>query len=153
MRNPYEDLCVPEDAPAAAIAARFRALALLLHPDRGGDKALFARLSAAHDEVKTPQARARADARLRESRTAQVKTPPPASVVPADRRKAPDAPRRKAPGMSLRMPRVPTVASRRVPTPFSDITSTFARSRPQSEAPWWFLGGLLADIAWAERRR
>lgn len=46
----WQTLGVPPDADRASIAAAHRHLALVSHPDRGGDAATMARVNAARDE-------------------------------------------------------------------------------------------------------
>lgn len=49
--DPHAILGVPVGAPLEALRASFRAKALLLHPDQGGDTASFIALKRAYDTL------------------------------------------------------------------------------------------------------
>lgn len=60
--DPYVALGLPRDASEGDIRSAYRALALVHHPDRGGDPAAFQRATEAHDVLSDPARRARYDA-------------------------------------------------------------------------------------------
>lgn len=62
MINPYEVLQVDGDADLGTIRARYRGLAKTHHPDAGGDRDEWERLTLAHDVLTDPDRRARYDA-------------------------------------------------------------------------------------------
>jgi curved DNA-binding protein CbpA len=174
MRSPYADLGVAENASDAVIVARYREIARRLHPDvTGGDAQKSEQLktvTAAYNRLKNPSERARVDAELRNERLRKVTKAGTTSHTtvekPAPRRRR----RKKAVAKSVQRSRpsahrssvmYPAVARRpaaavptqRVPMPFSHLAASIARSRPKSETPWWTVGGIVADILWASRRR
>ena len=57
----YELLGVGEDASAQQVRAAFKQRAVQLHPDKGGDPALFAALREAYDTLADPERRAEYD--------------------------------------------------------------------------------------------
>lgn len=52
--NPYEVLDVPIDASAEEIRQRYRTLAQLHHPDKGGDEELFKQIKLAYEILSDP---------------------------------------------------------------------------------------------------
>jgi len=50
--TPYTLLHVTEDAPMAVIRAAYKALAVIHHPDRGGDTAKMAEITTAYDNIR-----------------------------------------------------------------------------------------------------
>ena len=58
----YDDLGVAADASAEAIKRAFRKKAHKAHPDKGGDKEEFQRVSKAYGILSSPESRARYDA-------------------------------------------------------------------------------------------
>lgn len=60
--DPYEVLGVARDATLDQIRARYRVLVKLAHPDKGGDREKWDRLTRAHEILTDPDRRARYDA-------------------------------------------------------------------------------------------
>jgi curved DNA-binding protein CbpA len=159
LENPYLILGVPEDASDAQIGQRFRELALGLHPDvaqtDGSER--FKRVAAVYNCLKSPQAREETDAKLREERRCVMEaqdqpSEPMPPAKPARRRRR----RKRAAGLRsplLNRPRAIMVKRRPPPTPFMDLASLIARTRPAPEAPWLLFLGAAADIWLATRRR
>ena len=52
-RDPYFVLGVPPSTPEDQVRARFKELALVTHPDQGGDEAAMRRLIAAYDRIRS----------------------------------------------------------------------------------------------------
>jgi hypothetical protein len=52
--NPYTDLDVPVDASLETIKQRYRTLAQMHHPDKGGDEELFKRIKLAYEILSDP---------------------------------------------------------------------------------------------------
>lgn len=93
-RDPYAVLQVRPDAHPTVLTAAYRALAALYHPDRNqspGAASQMRELNAAYASVRTPEARAATDERLR--------TPAPAAATKKSAKEPtqPDAPRRPGP--------------------------------------------------------
>lgn len=86
--NLYERLGVASDASAAEIKKAYRTLALESHPDKGGDRDAFDRLSEAYQTLSDTENRAAYDRTLREkanptasaTSTPQPSTPPPLAI-------------------------------------------------------------------------
>ena len=72
----YDDLGLPPSATADEIRTRYRELAMVAHPDHGGDPTVFRLLNEAYDVLGDPAAR-RAYDRRREGGPAP--TPQPSS--------------------------------------------------------------------------
>jgi curved DNA-binding protein CbpA len=60
----YDDLGLPRTAGANEIKERYRELALVVHPDRGGDAVMFRLLNEAYEVLGDPEARRTYDASL-----------------------------------------------------------------------------------------
>lgn len=60
----YDDLGLLPSATDDEIRARYRELAMVAHPDRGGDPVIFRLLTEAYDVLGTPATRQAYDARL-----------------------------------------------------------------------------------------
>jgi curved DNA-binding protein CbpA len=163
-RNPYRELGVAENAPDAAIAARYRSLAQQLHPDvSGGDPKKverFKHVTAAYNALKTPVSRARVDADLRSERQQQAAA---AAMEVLRRKRREAAEKNRAARRAKRAPRVVptyvpvvrpkrTTPARPAPTSFSQLAVAIARKRPRSETLWWVLGGAAADYLWTTSR-
>lgn len=89
MTDPYEVLGVPRGIADDALKRRWRELAREHHPDRGGDPAVFAELSAAWAVLSDPDWRARFDRHGPDATSAffdptlvERPTPPPRAVEP-----------------------------------------------------------------------
>ena len=52
--NPYTELDVPDDASLETIKQRYRTLAQMHHPDKGGDEELFKRIKLAYEILSDP---------------------------------------------------------------------------------------------------
>jgi curved DNA-binding protein CbpA len=52
--NPYTELDVPVDASLETIKQRYRTLAQMHHPDKGGDEELFKRIKLAYEVLSDP---------------------------------------------------------------------------------------------------
>jgi curved DNA-binding protein CbpA len=52
--NPYTELDVPVDASLETIKQRYRTLAQMHHPDKGGDEELFKRIKLAYEILSDP---------------------------------------------------------------------------------------------------
>ena len=52
--NPYTELDVPVDASLETIRQRYRTLAQMHHPDKGGDEELFKRIKLAYEVLSDP---------------------------------------------------------------------------------------------------
>jgi len=83
MSDLYAVLGVEKRATADEIKRAYRKQALVLHPDRGGDKAAFQRMQAAYDALSDPQKRAEYDATGRVSAEGQVHMPDLSSIFGA----------------------------------------------------------------------
>jgi DnaJ-class molecular chaperone len=158
MQNPYAELGVAENATDDQIGERYRALALEFHPDlAGGDDERFKHLTSAYNELKTREARSRTDDRLLEERRQRAEAEERFRQAVASFRATPkEGVRRSAQApwsQASRASNAIALKRRPVPTPFSDIGSSIARYRPPSEAAWWALAAVAADILWATRRR
>ncbi len=60
----YDDMGLPPSATDDEIRARYRELAMVAHPDRGGDPVVFRLLTEAYDVLGDPTARRAYDAEL-----------------------------------------------------------------------------------------
>jgi hypothetical protein len=59
--NPYTELDVPVDASLETIRQRYRTLAQMYHPDKGGDEELFKRIKLAYEILSDPVRRKQYD--------------------------------------------------------------------------------------------
>jgi curved DNA-binding protein CbpA len=59
--NPYTELDVPVDASLETIKQRYRTLAQMYHPDKGGDEELFKRIKLAYEILSDPVRRKQYD--------------------------------------------------------------------------------------------
>ena len=59
--NPYTELDVPVDASLETIKQRYRTLAQMHHPDKGGDEELFKRIKLAYEILSDPVRRKQYD--------------------------------------------------------------------------------------------
>ena len=59
--NPYTELDVPVDASLETIKQRYRTLAQMHHPDKGGDEELFKRIKLAYEILSDKEKRKRYD--------------------------------------------------------------------------------------------
>ena len=59
--NPYTELDVPVDASLETIKQRYRTLAQIHHPDKGGDEELFKRIKLAYEILSDPVRRKQYD--------------------------------------------------------------------------------------------
>ena len=59
--NPYTELDVPVDASLETIRQRYRTLAQMHHPDKGGDEELFKRIKLAYEILSDPVRRKQYD--------------------------------------------------------------------------------------------
>ncbi len=167
MVNPYIVLSVAEDVSDAEIGRRFRELARSFHPDIapiGGPD--FSTIGEAYSCLKSREARDETDTRLREERrrAADAEARPAEPTAPAKtarkkrrRRRADFLPTplvRRPPAFTFARRPAPTRFVRRPPPmPFTNLASTFARTRPASEERWWTILGAAADIWLATRCR
>lgn len=152
--NPYRDLGVPEDATYAVIGARYRALAREFHPDVSGGNLgkveRFKQVTAAYNALKTPVSRAKVDEDLRIERNLHaaataVRRRKPKNVAKPTRATPTAGRDRVVPSRASGRRPKPVRPNRPVPTSFIELGAAIARSRPQSEALWWILGGAAAE--------
>lgn len=59
--NPYTELDIPDDASLETIKQRYRTLAQMHHPDKGGDEELFKRIKLAYEILSDPVRRKQYD--------------------------------------------------------------------------------------------
>ena len=52
--NPYTELDVPVDASLETIRQRYRTLAQMYHPDKGGDEEMFKLIKLAYEILSDP---------------------------------------------------------------------------------------------------
>ena len=83
MADLYAALGVDKRASADEIKRAYRKKALVLHPDRGGDKAAFQRMQTAYDALSDPQKRAEYDATGRVSADGEMQMPDLSSIFGA----------------------------------------------------------------------
>jgi curved DNA-binding protein CbpA len=155
--NPYRLLGVAEDASAEQISSAYRRLARQYHPDAtGGDTRKaehFKLLSAAHHDLKDPSRRSQVDARLRRERPHTLDRRRPVGSQTGPGRVPPRWSRWSAPthrtGSRVSRGRTATEGKRPSSTPFIDMASKIAKSRPRSEHLVWIVTGAVADLLFA----
>jgi curved DNA-binding protein CbpA len=78
--NPYTELDVPVDASLETIKQRYRTLAQMYHPDKGGDEEIFKRIKLAYEILSDPVRRKQYDI-TGETTTSNAKDEAVANIV------------------------------------------------------------------------
>jgi len=78
--NPYTELDIPVDASLETIKQRYRTLAQMHHPDKGGDEELFKRIKLAYEILSDPVRRKQYDI-IGETTTTNAKDEAIANIV------------------------------------------------------------------------
>lgn len=74
MKDAYEVLGVPRDAPANAVRLAYKRLAAKHHPDRGGDTSAFQAVKEAYETLSDPERREKLDGEFSSGGSLQAAT-------------------------------------------------------------------------------